>query len=724
MGTTSQIFPTLDAPSTWIRDWLIEELRPYPGRGALVARMVAAVVLITLVCETFHIPYAWQAAIYALFISRENTRATVQSAMILVLATLIGTAYILVSMSVVINVPALHFLCVVASLFTAFYAITALTNYFGSVAFVATIAAGIPLWDTHLTAEVKLENTLWLCFSALIAVSVTLAIELVLTRWHGRDEMALSLDERLCAVEDLLASYAECRTVDPVIAETVVRFQVLGTSLLRQALNRSNHLPQNRAAGAAIVGLVGRIVDLAGTLTQLRVDGSIDRTKFADLASILHKIRQDLVNNRIPERVALESHREAGGSLPLLAEMEHTVALIPQMFVSLELSSNYLPSRKDPPRSSIFVADAFVNTVHIRFALKGCLAATTAYIIYNLLEWPEISTAVTTCLLTALSTIGASHQKQFLRIAGAIVGGFVLGMGSQIFILPYLDSVFGFIVLLIVVTAFSSWFLTASPRLSYFGVQVALAFYLINLQEFKIQTSLALARDRVVGVLLGLLIMWVVFDQLWGAPAAVEMKRRFISVLRLMGQFARQPDSGDMRQALTRSVALREAINTSLNNVRDLADGVLFEFGPSRQEHLELRDHIRRLAPQLRTLFVMRITSLKYRLQLPGFDLPESVRSRQQHYDEASASELEQMADQIECSGARVDSVIDKSQESSTRKLELLEAEASRQLPAMRADSLLRLIQSMDRLTNSVAADISALLGNRLERLPPPCSYS
>jgi multidrug resistance protein MdtO len=63
--------------------------------------------------------------------------------------------------------------------------------------------------------------------------------------------------------------------------------------------------------------------------------------------------------------------------------------------------------------------------------------------------------------------------------------------------------------------------MTSSPRLSYFGVQVALAFYLIHPQEFTIQTSLSIARDRVVGVLLGLVIMWLVFDQLWGARAGV-----------------------------------------------------------------------------------------------------------------------------------------------------------------------------------------------------------
>jgi multidrug resistance protein MdtO len=185
--------------------------------------------------------------------------------------------------------------------------------------------------------------------------------------------------------------------------------------------------------------------------------------------------------------------------------------------------------------------------------------------------------------------------------------------------------------------------------LSYFGLQVALAFYLINLQEFAIQTSLAVARDRVVGVLVGLFVMWLVFDQLWGASAAAEMKHAFISTLRLLSQFIREPLSKDLIVAVERSFSLRETINNSFDQVRALADGVLFEFGPSRQHDLALRSRIYRLQPLLRTLFFLTRTALwKYRAQLPGFTLPQAVAVAQLEFDRQLATTLESMASRLE----------------------------------------------------------------------------
>lgn len=462
---------------------------------------------------------------------------------------------------------------------------------------------------------------------------------------------------------------------------------------------------------SGVVALVGRLVDIAATLPQLSVQPSnTDRQRFRHLAATIAIIRTDLINRRVPDPIQFDPDDEPSRSVPLLREIESTLKLIPHAFAGAGPIDGYLPTQENIPRSKLVARDAHVNADHLKFAMRGGLAASACYILYNAVAWPGISTAVTTCLLTALSTIGASRQKQILRIAGAIVGGFFIGMGSQIFILPYLDSITGFTILFVTVTALASWVMTSSPRLSYFGLQVALAFYLINLQEFAMQTSLAIARDRVVGVLLGLFMMWLVFDQIWSAPAGVEMKKAFVSALRLLAQLAREPVSSDIPGAIKRSDALRETIHANFDKVRSLADGVLFEFGPSRQQDLALRDHIRQWQPQLRTLFLMRFASLRYRLQLPGFELPEAVRLSLEAYDDRSAQMLEAIADRIEGNVRQPGGPSRESFEQLEQTVHGFREGEPQQLPGFRVQSFLALLRGIDGLTTSLAEEISTAL--------------
>ena len=78
-------------------------------------------------------------------------------------------------------------------------------------------------------------------------------------------------------------------------------------------------------------------------------------------------------------------------------------------------------------------------------------------------------------------------------------------------------------------TAVAASIATSSSRLSYAGVQFALAFYLIHLSDFSIQTNLAMGRDRILGVLLGTTMMWLVFERLF--PNRLPMRWCAFSLL-------------------------------------------------------------------------------------------------------------------------------------------------------------------------------------------------
>jgi multidrug resistance protein MdtO len=655
MATFAQNLPQSSSPLPWIRGFLTEELAPYPRRVALVARMTLATTLVMIITMIFRVPYGAYGAIYALTISREDPGTTVKAVKTIILGFALSVLYILAGALFFLQDPNLRLFWVIATLFVMFYCLSAAANYTAASRFGYLVAITIPLWDQQIPVESKVEGALWAFGAISLASLITVAIELTYAQLMPHDILLQPLAERLAAVEALLRFYATGYPPDKKTETQITQFALAGNSILRRTLQRSAYSTQYREQIGALVALVGRLVDIAANLTHLGISIPDDeRGCVYALAENVRNLRSDLLAARIPQYEPTRT-LEASCGIPLVAEMETTVSLIPNIFAgSLSLTA-YSPTHSSgDSRASLFKPDAFTNPEHIKFGLKGCLAASLCYLIYNATAWPGISTAITTCFLTALSTVGSSRQKQVLRIAGAFAGGIVMGIGAEVFVLPYLDSIAGFTLLFIVATIVAAWFATASPRLSYFGVQVAVAFYLINLGEFKARTSLIPGRDRVVGIFLGLLVMWIVFDQLWGAPAVVEMKKTLISSLRSMAQFAREPVSNDPVVAAEKSYALRETINSNFDKVRALADGVLLEFGPRRHQDLALRDRVRQWQVQVRMLFLAQIATFKYRAQVPGFELPVSIAAAQRDFDKHLAGALDAMAARLEGSSRAI----------------------------------------------------------------------
>jgi multidrug resistance protein MdtO len=627
----------------------------------------------------------------------------------IIVAFIFSGLYVLMGALFFLGDPGLRFVWVMASLFVVFYALSAMTNYSAAARFGYLVAITIPLWDSQVSAEVQVEDTLWAVGAISFASVITALIELIFAHLKPRDDLVQSISERLARVEAVLNASTKDGRVDEQTRKEIARLSILGTSRLRRIVQRASGSPHYGEEMGAIVVLTGRLVDLAANLAHLEMHfpADSDRQAIGGLADTITSIRSDLLNGRVPRPVAFESDSDTLHTIPLLREMQRSVSLISDAFADSQSLQAYIPSPSGFHTARAFLApDAFSNPKHIKFGLSGCLAAGLCYFGYNAVDWPGISTALTTCVVTALTTIGSSHQKQILRFAGALVGGVVMGIGAQIFILPNLDSIAGFTTLFLAVTMVAAWFATSSPRLSYFGTQIAISFYLINLQEFRIQTSLAVARDRIVGVLLGLFAMWLVFDHLWAAPAAVEMKKTFASTLRLLAQFAREPLSRDYELAVQRSSSLRETINTSFNQVRALADGVLLEFGSSRQQDLALRNQIVQWQPQLTIVFLTRIALLKYRLGVPGFELPEETLTAQQGFDESLAQTLDGMADRIEGKALQRRGNLESSLERLERLAELHASREPTGIFAAQMQTFLYLSRRIESLTLSLDKEI------------------
>src|SRR5579863_2350587 len=469
MATAAQSLHESPHTLTWFLEFLKEELAPYPGRAGTIARMVLAATLVMIICVTFRIPYAFEGAIYTFIVLRESPRATMQSAGAALLSVGIGAAYVLISAGFVISVPILHFLWVIGSFFLTFYALSAMINYGAASTFAIMIAVAVPIWDRHVSAETNVEDTLWLTLAVSIGAVISVAVELAFARVNPGDDIVLPIAERLSAVESLLACYAEGCPPDNASKRKVIRFGMLGTSSLRRLLRRSNYSAQFRVEMSGVVALVGRLVDITAALTGLSFKPTdTDTEQLRILSMTVAVIRTDLTNRRISHMNHFHSDH-APSRIPLLNEMQNIVSLIPQAFAFSESAKVPLPPSPSMQHSTLLAPDAFVNPGHLKFALRGCLAASSCYMIYNSIAWSSIGApAIATCLLTAVSAAGASRQRQILRFAAFLVGGLVIGVGSEIFVLPHLDSIGGFTLFFMLVMTLISWVMTSSPRLSYF----------------------------------------------------------------------------------------------------------------------------------------------------------------------------------------------------------------------------------------------------------------
>jgi multidrug resistance protein MdtO len=648
--------------------FLKQELAPYAGRGALVARMVIASTAVMLITMIFRLPFGSHGAIYTFLISRESPRSTFATATTVVLAFSASAAFVLIGSMVSLGDPMLRLMWVVTALFVTFFVISASPDYLAATSFGIVVVVTLALWDQVISPELKVENTLWVLGQTTTACLVTLGVELAFSAFKPWDEVTAAMTERLSAVADCLTPVADGRP-DPGAQQHLAQLGMLGTSRVRLFLRRSPYSPPQVEQMGTVVALVGRLVDIAVNIADVGMPSSNDdRARIRAVAESLRTIRNDLLLGRVPRhserpRDSARGRPEARvepDRAPLLAELETTVSLIPEAFTNPETYAPFALRPAGDGASRWFRPDALSNPDHVTFALKGCLAATLCYALYTAVKWPEISTAAVTCVVTALTTIGASRQKQALRMGGAIAGA-AIAIAAQVFILPHVDSIAGFTVLFVAVTTGAVWIATSTPRLSYFGTQLAVAFYVVHLQEFSMQTSLAVARDRVVGILLGLFVMWIVFDRLWGSSAAVGMKREFISALRLLAQLVREPLAKDTRLAVDRIRALRETINSGFDRVRAFADGVLFEFGPTREADLAWRRGLLAWQPRLQLVFLTRVTLLKYRLGLPGFQLPAPLAAAQSEFDRELAKRIDGIADRLEGRRSQSDDGLERS---------------------------------------------------------------
>jgi multidrug resistance protein MdtO len=192
-------------------------------------------------------------------------------------------------------------------------------------------------------------------------------------------------------------------------------------------------------------------------------------------------------------------------------------------------------------KGGFFSEDAFTNPEHVYYALKTTGAAMFCYVLYSQLNWSGIHTSFITCYIVSLSTTAETVEKLLLRISGCLVGA-AAGYGAMIFLVPELTSIGALMILVFIGALAAAYVAAGSPRISYAGFQMAFAFFLCVIQGPSPAFDLTIARDRVIGILIGNLVVFIVFTNLWPISVGKRIDPAIATLLRRLGIMMAEPD--------------------------------------------------------------------------------------------------------------------------------------------------------------------------------------
>ena len=221
----------------------------------------------------------------------------------------------------------------------------------------------------------------------------------------------------------------------------------------------------------------------------------------------------------------------------------------------------------DPQKKSggFFLPDAFTNPEHVRYALKTTAAAMFCYILYLLLDWPGIHTIFITCYIVSLGTTAETVEKLSLRILGCLVGA-ASGIAAIVYLIPSVTSIGALMIVVFFGALMSAWVAAGSPRIAYAGFQIAFAFFLCVIQGSGPSFDMTIARDRVIGILLGNIVVFVLFTNVWPVsvgkridPAIAALLRRLSGLLTEVSKSVRRsqaPEAQEMLSGIERDLNL------------------------------------------------------------------------------------------------------------------------------------------------------------------------
>jgi multidrug resistance protein MdtO len=537
-------------------------LAPKPGRFELASRLALICALTVLVAEIYQTPEPALTAYVAFFLNRDNrTMSLILDVVFIALITLVIGFIVLVAI-VVINDPMWRVISMAAISFGVLFLASA--SKLQPVASVIALIVGYGL-DELGTIQIGEQGTRELLYVWLfvgIPAGVSIIVNFLLAPSPRRlAERAIALRLDLSAAMLQMPDERIRREFRESLREGVVEIQEWLGLADREKTSPPGDIAALQQAAESTVTIVAAI-DVIDHKPETR----LPRPLREYLARTFHEMAAILKSGGYPIGIAWQAPDIDRPPAPLGADV--LAAIKDAITHFTEAPNSPAPIDEKPKGSSgFFSADAFSNPDHVQYALKTTAAAMFCYLLYSLLDWPGIHTCFITVYIVSLGTTAETVEKFTLRILGTLVGA-AAGYGAIVFLIPSLTTIADLMAVVFLGALASGYVAAGSPRISYAGFQMAFAFFLCVVQGPAPAFDLTIARDRVIGILIGNLAVYLVFTNLWPISVGKRIDPAIASLLRGLSAMM---TAADVRTRRTLASAAQSQLGKIETDI-DLAD--------------------------------------------------------------------------------------------------------------------------------------------------------
>jgi multidrug resistance protein MdtO len=578
-------------------DFFRREMAFSPARLAGTLRFSLTTALATLLLLILQPPpFTIAPSLFILFLVSHDTPFNCFKDVVTCLSSAgIGTAAALCLIAATGNAPLARVLGVAVFTFLATFFFRASTVPIGALVFGSLSFMVISLWENQIPAERVLHLSLWPMGTVSIVAGCAVAVDYLLNRSDPMPILRREMKVRFEALVELFHLYATKADDGRLKSQSskVRRYATTGQggmqALLEKVTKRQAYSAPALDNLSAMILMLSRLLDLGAAFGLHNSFEEHEQARFERIGEALTAAREG----------HMEQIKTILGDSPtrMTGELDRFEQTLHDMGEMMEPSSGKpaqvcLGDRSIKARRPWLVPDAFTNPDYLAYGLKLSLSATICYVIYNGLKWPGISTAYFTVLYTGLTTTGATNRKLLFRIIGSTIGGLILGIGCLAFVFPNIESVTPFLLVIAAVSFIGAW-VAGSSYYGYIGLQIVFSFNLLAFEGFSAPDQMTPARDRLLGILLGLIVMFFIFHQVRPERTLDTMRKSLARVLGMEAEIVRQMslESADAVPS-ERIIQLRTQVERMVAAVHGFADVVQYEFEPDRTGDMTISQEI------------------------------------------------------------------------------------------------------------------------------------